>query len=150
MNKISRFLSRRTLFNHRLCFEITETSAIKQMDVALKFMNSIKSLGCQLALDDFGSGLSSLRYLKALPVDIVKIDGSFVVNMDRDKIDHAMVSSISSLAKVIGIEVIAEFVENKRIEAALKSLNIDYAQGFHYSKPVPLKQYLETLKEECH
>ncbi len=145
LKNIYAFLSKRTQLNQRLCFEITETSAISQLDIAIHFMNSLHGLGCQLALDDFGSGLSSFRYLKTLPIDIVKIDGSFVVNMDKDPIDRAMVNSIYEVSSLIGLEVVAEYVETEEIEAHLKTIGVDYAQGFHYGKPMKLSDYLANL-----
>jgi diguanylate cyclase (GGDEF)-like protein/PAS domain S-box-containing protein len=123
-----------------ICFEITETAAIENFEAATEFMHELKNLGCRFALDDFGSGLSSFTYLKNLPVDYLKIDGSFVRNMDTDAIDRAMVSSIHQLASVIGIKTIAEFVENGSILEQLSDIGICYAQGFGISRPSPLQE----------
>jgi diguanylate cyclase (GGDEF)-like protein/PAS domain S-box-containing protein len=121
-----------------ICFEITETAAIANMQAATAFINDLKSLGCRFALDDFGSGLSSFSYLKNLPVDYLKIDGSFVRDMETDAVDCAMVNSIHQLGKVIGTKTIAEFVENDGILAKLAEIGVDYAQGYGISIPQPL------------
>jgi diguanylate cyclase (GGDEF)-like protein/PAS domain S-box-containing protein len=122
-----------------ICFEITETAAVANIEAAAEFIHELKHLGCRFALDDFGSGLSSYTYLKNLPVDYLKIDGSFVRDMETDKIDCAMVSSIHQLATVIGIKTIAEFVENDAILDKLAEIGVDYAQGYGISKPMPLQ-----------
>lgn len=122
----------------KICFEITETAAIENLDAAVDFISSLKKLGCRFSLDDFGSGLSSFAYLKNLPVDYLKIDGSFVKNMDTDAVDCAMVSSMHQLGSLLGMETIAEFVENDEILRKLEEIGIDYAQGYGISRPVPL------------
>lgn len=121
-----------------ICFEITETAAISSFEQAINFINEFKQKGCSFALDDFGSGLSSFTYLKQLPVDILKIDGSFVRNIDSDPIDYAMVKSINEIAQLYGKETVAEFVESKAIFAKLSEIGVDYAQGYALSKPVKL------------
>jgi len=121
-----------------ICFEVTETAAVANIEAAAEFINELKHLGCRFALDDFGSGLSSYTYLKNLPVDYLKIDGSFVRDMETDTIDCAMVSSIHQLARVIGIKTIAEFVENEGIRNKLAEIGVDYAQGYGISRPMPL------------
>jgi EAL domain-containing protein (putative c-di-GMP-specific phosphodiesterase class I) len=123
-----------------VCFEITETSAITNLHMAKKLMNDLKSFGCCFALDDFGSGLSSFEYLKNLPVDYLKIDGSFVRDMVNNKIDHAMVAAINQIGHVMNIQTIAEFVENDQIIHKLKKLNVDFAQGYAISYPIPLEE----------
>lgn len=101
-------------------------------------MGRLRDLGCTLALDDFGSGLSSFGYLRTLPVDFVKIDGSFVRNVARDKIDRAMVSSIDEIGHVMGKRTIAEFVENEEILETLADIGVDFAQGYCVGRPEPL------------
>ena len=130
-----------------ICFEITETAAIANMSKALQFMNELKDLGCRFSLDDFGSGLSSFTYLKNLPVDFLKIDGSFVRDMTHDPIDYAMVESINNVGHVMGIETIAESVEDLEILAKLRELNVDYAQGYGIQRPQPLQKVDEAVKE---
>ncbi len=123
----------------KLCLEITETAAVTNLEAATEFIHELKRLGCRFALDDFGSGLSSFKYLKSLPVDYLKIDGSFVRGMEADEIDHAMVGSIHQLATLMGIKTIAEFVENDGILDALAEIGVDYAQGYGVAKPMPLQ-----------
>ena len=101
-------------------------------------MNSMRDLGCKFSIDDFGSGLSSLTYLKNLPVDYVKIDGSFVRDMINDPIDHAMVESIHKLVTLHGKKTIAEYVESREIIQQLVDIGVDYMQGYAIGKPSPL------------
>lgn len=117
------------------CFEITETIAINNLSQVSKFIDSLKSLGCSFALDDFGKGMSSLTYLKNLPVDYLKIDGSFIKEIHTEPVTKAMVQAINYLAEAIGIKTIAEFAENQDIVDILQELHVDYAQGYHYGKP---------------
>ena len=125
-------------FNHKVCFEITETVAITQIADTIEFLNRIKSFGCKLALDDFGSGFSSFSWLKNLPVDYVKIDGSFIRDVIADPIDAAMVRAIKEIGDNMSIQTIAEFVESQEIANWLIETGIDYAQGYHFSKPEAL------------
>jgi len=134
-----------------ICFEITETTAIANLTCAGKFINVLRDMGIRFSLDDFGSGLSSFDYLKKLNIDYLKIDGSFVKDITSDQIDFAMVKSINQIGHLMGVKTIAEFVESQEIMNILKSLNVDYAQGFHIAKPVPITQYLyveDALEKE--
>jgi diguanylate cyclase (GGDEF)-like protein/PAS domain S-box-containing protein len=122
----------------RICFEITETAAIGNLIHAQRFIAALKQQGCRFALDDFGSGLSSFAYLKTLPIDFLKIDGAFVKDMMNDPIDYAMVEAIHRIGHVMGIETIAEYVENETTLALLKSIGVNYAQGYCMAYPRPL------------
>ncbi|NEQ55015.1 MAG: EAL domain-containing protein, partial [Leptolyngbya sp. SIO3F4] len=124
-----------------ICFEITETAAITNLSRAADLIQEIKNLGCAFALDDFGSGMSSLAYLKTLPVDYVKIDGNFIRNIVQDSVDSVMVESITRIAHELGIQTIAEFVENGGILAKLETLGVDYAQGYGVGRPSPLEEH---------
>jgi diguanylate cyclase (GGDEF)-like protein/PAS domain S-box-containing protein len=122
----------------RICFEITETAAVSKLDAAIHFISLLKGKGCRFILDDFGSGLSSFSYLRDLPVDFLKIDGEFVQNMLDDRVKRAMVESINQIGHVLGIQTIAEWVENRQTLEALKELGVDYAQGYWLARPQPL------------
>jgi EAL domain-containing protein (putative c-di-GMP-specific phosphodiesterase class I) len=121
-----------------ICFEVTETAAIANLEQASQFIHSLKALGCQFALDDFGNGMSSFAYLKNLPVDYLKIDGSFVKDMDSDQIDFAMVECFNRLSHVMNIQTIAECVENQSILKKLQKIGVDHAQGYYIDRPKPL------------
>jgi diguanylate cyclase (GGDEF)-like protein/PAS domain S-box-containing protein len=127
---------------HRLRFEITETSAVASIDTALELIAALNEKGFTFALDDFGSGLSSLAYLKTLPVQHLKVDGTFVRNMLADAVDRTMVQSVVHIAAVLGITVSAEFVEDAGTLDALREMGFDYAQGFAIGRPVPLQDFL--------
>jgi len=122
----------------RICFEITETVAISNLTKASQFIRELQSFGCRFALDDFGAGMSSFAYLKFLPVDYLKIDGSFIRNIVENSVDNAIVAAITHLGSVLGIQTIAEFVENDAILERITELGIDYAQGYGIAVPCPL------------
>jgi diguanylate cyclase (GGDEF)-like protein len=120
-----------------VCFEITETAAISNLARAARFIRTFRDLGCRFALDDFGTGLSSFAYLKSLPVDYLKIDGSFVRGSGADSVDHAVIDAIQRLAQAVGAKTIAESVESMDTYERIRSLGIDFAQGFHIHSPEP-------------
>ncbi|MGQ8364523.1 EAL domain-containing protein [Glaciecola sp. 1036] len=126
----------------KICFEITESMAIIKMKDAIAFMGEFKKLGCTFALDDFGTGFSSYSYLKSLPVDYLKIDGNFIRDILKDKIDLAMVTSIRDVADAMKIQTVAEFVESKEIMVQIGKLGVDFAQGFCIAKPEPFSHYV--------
>ena len=121
-----------------ICFEITETSAIININRAVEFIRVLKKKGCKFSLDDFGSGLSSYAYIQKLPVDYIKIDGMFIRNIVHSETDQALVRSINELAHFMGIETVAEYVENQEILAVLKDIGVDHSQGYGIRKPVLL------------
>jgi diguanylate cyclase (GGDEF)-like protein/PAS domain S-box-containing protein len=118
-----------------LCFEITETAAISNMANAIRLISSVREYGCQFALDDFGCGLSSFSYLKNLPVQYLKIDGSFVRDVHKDRINYSMLSAINNIGHVMGLKTIAEFVESPAILPKLREIGVDYAQGNFIGAP---------------
>ncbi|MTI98259.1 MAG: DUF1631 family protein [Marinobacter adhaerens] len=120
---------------HKLCFEVTETSAVANLHFASDFMREMKRLNCRFALDDFGTGLSSYAYIQKLPVDYVKIDGVFVRDMATNLTNYAMVRSINELCHFLDLQTIAEYVEDMEIMDTLKEIQVDYAQGFAIAKP---------------
>jgi diguanylate cyclase (GGDEF)-like protein/PAS domain S-box-containing protein len=121
-----------------ITFEITETATIANLAHAIDFMKTLKQMGCQFALDDFGSGLSSFGYLTSLPLDYIKIDGKIVRDIVTNPINLSIVESINQIAHIMKLQTIAEFVESDSIIELLQSCEIDYAQGFHLDMPVPL------------
>ncbi|MFA7387245.1 MAG: EAL domain-containing protein, partial [Thiohalobacteraceae bacterium] len=131
------------------CFEITETAAINNLARAVRFMTSIRRLGCRFALDDFGSGMSSFGYLKNLPVDVLKIDGSFIRKLDESAVDRAMVKAIQDVARAMNMTTVAEFVENAAILRILQEIGIDRAQGYHLGKPTPVAALFGMQPEAC-
>lgn len=120
-----------------ICFEITETTAVTSLSRAAEFIGALRALGCPFALDDFGVGVSSFTYLKHLPVDYLKIDGSFVKGMLDDPVDAAMVDAINRIARVMGKATIAESVESEGVRAALALAGVDFAQGYGIALPAP-------------
>ncbi|MBT8118038.1 MAG: EAL domain-containing protein [Gammaproteobacteria bacterium] len=127
-------------------FEITETTAITNITSATSFMLTLKGCGFRFSLDDFGSGLYSFTYLKKLPIDFLKIDGTFVRDALSDPVDYAMVRSINELGQLLGKETIAEFVESLEIADELRNIGVDYVQGYAYSKPLPLHDFTHTMR----
>jgi diguanylate cyclase (GGDEF)-like protein/PAS domain S-box-containing protein len=123
----------------KICFEITETEAIANLNKAIHFISQLKDIGCRFALDDFGSGFSSYAYLKNLPVDFLKIDGMFVKGIASDPVNYAMVESINHIGHVMGRKTIAEFAEDEAIVAVLRKMGVDYMQGYAIAKPHPLE-----------
>jgi len=126
----------------QVCFEITETAAISNLVKTEAFIRELRDSGCEFALDDFGSGLSSLNYLKRLPVDYLKIDRTFIKDVRRDSSSRTMVAAIHQMAKALGIETVAEGVENRPTLNVLRDLGIDFVQGFEVGTPKPLTTFV--------
>ncbi|MGH1439598.1 MAG: putative bifunctional diguanylate cyclase/phosphodiesterase [Cellvibrionaceae bacterium] len=119
----------------KICFEVTETHMMMNIDSAKNILSKLRKHGCTISLDDFGAGMSSFAYLRDLPVDKIKIDGSFVKNMNDSMVDYTFVESIANVARAMRIKTVAEFVENERIVELLEDMNVDYLQGYHVGKP---------------
>lgn len=136
--KIRRLLESADFPYERLCFEITESQAIANIESTRAFIEAFRELGCSFALDDFGSGFSSYGHLKELPVDLLKIDGQFVRHLDTSETDRAIVNSMAELARAVGVKTVAEFVENDVIAEKLIAIGVDYLQGYAIEEPVLL------------
>ncbi|MEM1174411.1 MAG: EAL domain-containing protein [Pseudomonadota bacterium] len=121
-----------------LNFEITETAVIRNIASAGRLMTELQAMGCQIALDDFGSGLSSFGYLKHLPINYLKIDGMFIKDIEKDPTNRIFVKSIIDIAHSMGIETVAEFVENENIASIVSELGVDYLQGYALGRPYVL------------
>lgn len=127
-----------------ICFEVKETTAVSQYGPAMDFIKNIRALGCRIAIDDFGAGLSSFAYLKSVPVDYVKIDGGFIGHVDNDPMDCAIVEAINQIGHIAGLQTIAELVESDAVMYKLKDIGVDYAQGNKLDVPHPIdKNYLQ-------
>lgn len=123
-----------------LCFEITERVAIHNLELAQHFIATLKNLGCSFSMDDFGTGVSSFGYLKSLSVDYLKIDGSFIKDIANDDVALAMVNSVNQVGHLMGLKVIAEYVENDRVIQILREIGVDYGQGYGISRPIPIEE----------
>lgn len=128
---------------NKVIFEITETTAVANLDEAADFISEMKEIGCRFSLDDFGAGQSSYAYLKKLPVDFIKIDGAFVKKIDTDKVDFALVKSITEMGHFLNKHIVAEYVSDKAKYDTVVGLGVDYLQGWHISKPVMLDDLIE-------
>ena len=151
LDRVVHELDQHTIAPEQICFEITETAAIADLTHAGQFIRILKGMGCRFALDDFGSGMSSFAYLKNLPVDFLKIDGSYVRDVLNDPMDRAMIEAVNKIGHTLGMQTVAEFVENLDILAVLKEIGVDFAQGYGIAKPVPLNHWpdpdLSSLQE---
>ncbi len=130
----------------KICFEITETGTINNMVKATDFVNEFKNIGCKFSIDDFGTGLASHSYLRDLPVDYVKIDGTFIKHINENSKDFAMAKSINDLSHFLGMETIAEFAENDDVIAKLREIGCDYIQGWGVGRPAPLTSLTDKLE----
>ncbi len=132
---VTQIIETTDFYPQSLCFELTETMAIANMTVAIEFITRLRKLGCKFALDDFGSGLSSFTYLKKMPVDYLKIDGSFIKDICHDHIDLAFIESIQRIARMMKLQTIAEFVETPEILQKIREIGITHAQGYEIERP---------------
>ncbi|HZX80873.1 MAG TPA: EAL domain-containing protein [Lysobacter sp.] len=128
----------------RLCFEITETLAVRNLAQVSRFMGELRRAGCRISLDDFGVGMSSFGYLKNLPIDIIKIDGSFVQDLVSDTMSQAIVRAVTDIGHQRGLQVVAEWVDSEAILRALREVGVDHAQGFALHRPEPVVMHRQT------
>lgn len=141
-------LLRHNLPAHKLCIEVTEMVALGELGVSSQWIKQLRSLGLKVALDDFGSGFASYAYLRHLPLDIVKIDGSFISGIEADPINQAMVGSMQQIARQLGLSTVAEFVESQATLECVRGLGLDYAQGYFIGHPQPLTQLADSAQGE--
>lgn len=137
VNKVIELVYRYGVEKSNVIFEITERETVKNFSVLEKFVQNLKFEGFKFAIDDFGSGFSSFHYIKKFPIDFLKIDGEFIVNINKDEKDRAFVQSIVTLAQMLKVKTVAEFVEDDEIVQTLKEIGIDFMQGYHIGKPSP-------------
>jgi diguanylate cyclase (GGDEF)-like protein/PAS domain S-box-containing protein len=133
---------------HRLCLELTETAVVTNLADAAHFIEQVRAIGVRVALDDFGAGASSFGYLKSLPMDFLKIDGRFVRDLISDPLDQVAVRSFTEIAAVAGLRTIAEFVDNQAVMDKLRTMGVDYAQGYLIHKPAPIDELLVSVREK--
>jgi len=141
-------LSRYNVDAHRIIFELTESASLSNIGATQQIISRIGELGCEFSIDDFGTGFSTFNYLKQLPAQSVKIDGSFVVDLASNPVDFALVKAIYEVASALGKKTVAEFVENEETLQILDEIGVTYAQGYHLGKPLPIEKCLlnqETL-----
>ena len=131
-----------------ICFEVTESAAVSNLQKAQNFIDALRDRGCTISLDDFGAGLSSFAYLKNFNVDTLKIDGGFIRDITQNRISESMVAAITQVAKVMELNTVAEYVESPETEKLVRKLGVDFAQGHSVGKPIPLGEALETLAVE--
>lgn len=144
LDHVTALLDRHPAAARSLCFEITETAVIANLDDACRFIGAVRTRGCRIALDDFGSGLSSFGYLKRLAVDILKIDGAFIRDLSQGEADLALVRSMSQMGQALGKVTIAEWVECESVMAQLREVGIGYVQGYAVHVPCPLTELTEA------
>ncbi len=132
-----------------ICFELTESAAVSNLEKAQAFIDTLRKRGCKFSLDDFGAGLSSFAYLKSFKVDTLKIDGSFIRDITENRISESMVAAITEVARIMDLETVAEYVESDAIKDLITKIGVDYAQGYGVGKPVPLEEVLANLTDQA-
>lgn len=130
----------------RITFELTESASLFNLRITQRVISDLHRLGCTFSVDDFGSGFSSFAYLKDLPADYIKLDGSFIQNLHKDNVDQTLVRSIIQVVQALGKKTVAEYVENEEILTILKSMGIDFVQGYHIGHPMPVEKILQQLQ----
>lgn len=141
-------LRRSALRPQQICFEITETSVVRDMNKTRRFIHRMHELGCRFALDDFGTGFCSFSYLRDLNVDYLKIDGSFVRDLEHTPLAEAVVRSITEIAHLLGMRAVAEHVETEHQVQQLRALHVDYAQGYIFQRPTPMAEFFNNTPQD--
>jgi PAS domain S-box-containing protein len=144
--EVERLIDRYGVNPDRITFEITETALIGNLSEARRFTDRVRDLGCQLALDDFGSGYASFRYLRLFPIDLVKIDGEYVVDLARNPQDQVLVRALVQVCQAYGIQTVAEFVQDEATLRLLREIGVDYAQGYLIGRPEPVDGLLDARR----
>ncbi|MET0004256.1 MAG: EAL domain-containing protein [Candidatus Thiodiazotropha sp.] len=145
LTQLTHLLNSSGINPERLVFELTETAALADVNAAIDLMSELQALGCRFALDDFGVGFSSFYYLRELPLDIVKIDGSFIKNLTTNTKDQVFVKALTEMASALGKDTVAEFVEDEATLKLLTELGVAYAQGYYIGRPSPEIPITTTL-----
>jgi EAL domain-containing protein (putative c-di-GMP-specific phosphodiesterase class I) len=138
-DEVTRLIERYEVKPEQLTFEITETALIGNLSEARRFADRVRELGCELALDDFGSGYASFRYLRIFPIDLVKIDGEYVVGLVDNPQDQVLVRALVQVCQAYGIRTVAEFVQDEPTLRLLRELGVDYVQGYLIGRPSPVR-----------
>ena len=141
VENVGRILSRTGVNPRNIVLEITESFAINDMERVLKIISGLKALGPRIALDDFGTGYSSLNYIKQLPLNIIKVDKTFIDDIVEDEYAQAFVKLIVDLSKTIGTQIVVEGIEDIEQYNLLKEIGVNYIQGYYFGKPVPANQF---------
>lgn len=145
-NKIANLFLYYKIDYHKICFEVTETGVSSQFEEAIEFIDFFKKLGVSFSLDDFGTGMSSFSYLSELDVDFLKIDGSFISQMEDNLIKQEMVFAMARIGKTLNKKVIAEYVETEKITQLLQGMKVEYFQGYYFSQPKPIQHVIDQIK----
>ena len=133
----------------RIIFELTESASMANIAATQRMIEQLRQVGCRFALDDFGTGFSTFSYLKQFPVESIKVDGSFIAQLDKNKEDQAVVRAITEVAQALGKQTVAEYVENEAVLALVKELGIDFAQGYFIGPPSPVEEILQASSITC-
>ena len=148
VNKVVEVLKETEAPSSNITLEITETSLMQNPEDSIRIIKRLKSLGFKLAVDDFGTGYSSLAYLKRLPIDVIKVDMTFTQNVVSSNVDRAIISSVVTLSKSLGLSTLAEGVETREQLQVIKELGCDLAQGYYFGKPMSEEEAEALLNKE--
>ena len=134
----------------RIIFELTESVSMSDIKATQRMIKRLTELGCEFAVDDFGTGFSTFGFLKQFPAAFIKVDGSFISHLDNNPIDQVFVRAITDVARALGKKTVAEFVENEKVLHLIRDLGIDFAQGYHIGRPLPVEQLDLAVHEGWH